>query len=167
MKKNRAILMMAVFFVFVTVMVFYNGAIAEDCGAKCTRKCEGLGSGSKWAKCMEKCMKNCLDTDPINIPQPVPDKPVERRSDLNNFKSNVYANAEKDQSRPTIMLASASDDKDQPCYVDGKKVDSCSRKKPYYNELNGQCYSTFRKCITADGDFFRPPGMDFCVRCGK
>lgn len=120
MKKNRAIFMMAVFFVFVTVMVFYTGAMAEDCGAKCNRQCDGLGSGPEWAKCMEKCMKKCLDTDPINIPQPVPDKPVERRSDLNNFKSNVYANAEKDQTRPTIVLASAFDVKDQPCYAGGK-----------------------------------------------
>lgn len=167
MKQNKVIFMMAAFFVFVTVMVFYNGAMAADCGAKCNSDCDHLGSGSAWAKCMEKCIKKCQETDPPQVPQPVPDKPVEPRSDLNNFKANVYANAEKDQSRPTIVLASTSDVKDQPCYVDGKKVDNCSKKNPYYNVLNGECYETLKKCKEQDGDLSNSPGMGFCVRCGN
>lgn len=66
-----------------------------------------------------------------------------------------------------LLMASVYDDKDQPCYAGGKHVGNCSRNRPYYNVLNGECYATLDECKQADGDLSSVSGSGGCVRCGK
>lgn len=67
----------------------------------------------------------------------------------------------------SVTVASVYDDKDQPCYAGGQYVGNCSRNSPYYNVLNGECYSSLQGCKQADGDLSSVQGNGSCVRCGK
>lgn len=69
--------------------------------------------------------------------------------------------------KANISVASVYDDKDQPCYAGGQYVANCSRNSPYYNVLNGECYSSLQECKQADGDLSNTQGNGSCVRCGK
>ncbi|WP_295054701.1 hypothetical protein [Sulfuricurvum sp.] len=86
----------------------------------------------------------------------------------------IVANADSAQGssvqksdRKNVIVASVYDDKDQPCYAGGQYVGNCSRNSPYYNVLNGECYSSLQDCKQADGDLSAVQGNGSCVRCGK
>jgi hypothetical protein len=158
MKMCTTVFVFAVICVFTTAIVYYAEA-GEKCAADCVGKCSHHGSGKDYAACVENCLKGCFDkpTGIPPVPEPKPVTPSKPKSDLKNFNSNFCANAEKESASSTIVVASASDDKDQPCYVGGKYVGNCSRNKPYYNAFNGECYATLKDC----------GGSSSCVRCGK
>ena len=77
------------------------------------------------------------------------------------------AGTEKEIVITNTVVASAFDDKDQPCYAGGKHVGNCSQNKPYYNVFSGECYSTLKDCKKADGDLESVQANGGCVRCGK
>jgi hypothetical protein len=82
----------------------------------------------------------------------------------------IVANADSAQGtsiQKNAIVASVYDDKDQPCYAGGQYVGNCSRNSPYYNVLNGECYSSLQDCKQADGDLSTVQGNGSCVRCGK
>ena len=111
-KKYTVVFTIVIVFISTSAMMSYTEA-EEGCGSNCSKRCEHLGSGPEWARCVENCLKECLKNDPPNVPPvppPTPVKPSGSKSDLKNFNSNFYANTEQDKVSTTIVVAMDSND---------------------------------------------------------
>jgi hypothetical protein len=91
----------------------------------------------------------------------------QEKSDLNSLKMCTEAVPQTESVTTNSVVASDYAANDQPCYVGGKYVGNCSQSSPFYNALNGECYSRLQDCKKADGDLSSTSGSGSCVRCGK
>ncbi len=167
--KTLAILSVVAAIFSLTMTELCYAETAQTCASNCVSKCSPLGSGKEYATCLENCIKGCYDkgTDVPPVPAPTPVTPSKSQSDLNGPKLCAETCTEKADTSENIVVASASTDKDLPCYVGGKMAGYCSRLLPYLHVFSDTCHSTLQDCKKKDGDLASVPGSGGCVRCGK
>lgn len=165
MKKE---LMFTVLVAVLAVPMVSHAETAQECASNCVEQCSGGGTVKDddiYKNCLHSCLNGCYGK-PTGVPDVPPPTPVPSSSKSGLDSSMLCAEMET-ESTGKIVVASAYDDFDLPCYVGGKYVRNCSRNKPYYNAFNGDCYATLDDCKKADGDMSSASGSGGCVRCGK
>lgn len=161
MKKGILVMMLVV--LMGTPLASY-AETKEKCEVKCIDRCGSYNKNDKdFNNCMSFCMAECLPGKPTssrNLPDP-------SQTALDSSMPCAEAYKEKESVTKNIVVATARDDNDLPCYAGGKYMGNCSRNKPYYNVFSGECYPTLHDCKKADGDLSSAQVSSGCVRCGR
>lgn len=159
----KKIMFLMVFVALLVVPIASYAETLEECESKCIDLCHHWDNDEDFNGCMRVCMAQCKPGKPTSSHNLL----VPSKSDLNNPKTCAEVEANEEIDITNLIFASLADDKDLPCYAGGKHVANCSRGEPYYNVLDGECYSTLNKCKEANGDLNSPYTSGGCVRCGR
>lgn len=186
MKKKVFYFMLGIIFLLSADAAVY-AETGQKCAEDCVEKCSPLGSGKEYADCLYDCLEGCYDK-PTGIPDVPPPQPANPSGSSSGFESNkhiivasnyteqVSASTEKllgdswywdpkDETKGTTMkkFLIASNIDENLCCRDhlGRVIAKCHPLFPYYNILNGECYSTLEDCKKAAG------GYDFCYTCSR